>query len=139
MTLTEHLEDNIRTFTDFKPLTDAERRTIEMVLAAYRKSGVIPCTECRYCTPCPVGVNIPRVFGLYNQAKTTGNHFHLRLVYDKMSADEKASACVNCGACLKKCPQHIRIPEELKKIASEIEAPIKQNAMFWTPDNEVLV
>ncbi len=139
MTLTEHLEDNIRTFTNFKPLTDAERRTVEAALAAYRKSGAIPCTECRYCTPCPVGVNIPRVFGLYNQAKTTGNTGHFRLVYDKMSPDEKASACVNCGACLKKCPQHIRIPEMLKKIAAEMEGPQKKSAMFWSPDHEFFV
>ena len=136
MTLTEHLEDNIRTFTDFKPLNDAERRTIEEALAAYRKSGAIPCTECRYCTPCPAGVNIPRVFGLYNQAKTSGNRGHFRLVYDKMSEDEKAAACVNCGVCLKKCPQHIKIPAELKKIDAEMNGQAKQSAMFWTPNDE---
>ena len=139
MTLTEHLEDNIRTFTDFQPLTDAERKTIEAALAAYRKSGAIACTECRYCTPCPAGVNIPRVFGLYNQAKTTGNTGHFRLVYDKMSPDEKASACVDCGACLKKCPQHIPIPEILKKIASEMEAPQKKIAVHPVPDYESFV
>lgn len=139
MTLTEHLEDNIRTFTDFQPLTDAERKTIEAALAAYRKSGAIACTECRYCTPCPAGVNIPRVFGLYNQAKTTGNTGHFRLVYDKMSPDEKASACVDCGACLKKCPQHIPIPEMLKKIASEMEAPQKKIAVHPVPDYESFV
>lgn len=140
MTLTEHLEDNIRTFTNFKPLTDAERRTVEAALAAYRKSGAIPCTECRYCMPCPVGVDIPRIFGLYNQYKTSGNFFHFQLVYDKMTEDEKATACVNCGACLKKCPQKINIPEQLKRIAAELESKNRrQAAVFWTPDNEALV
>lgn len=140
MTLTEHLEDNIRTFTNFKPLTDAERRTVEAALAAYRKSGAIPCTECRYCMPCPVGVDIPRIFGLYNQYKTSGNFFHFQLVYDKMTKDEKATACVNCGACLKKCPQKINIPEQLKRIAAELESKNRrQAAVFWTPDNEALV
>lgn len=138
MTLTEHLEDNIRTFTDFKPLTEAERKVIDAALAAYRKSGAVPCTECRYCMPCPAGVNIPRVFGLYNQAKTSGNTAHFRLVYDKMSDEEKASGCVNCGVCLKKCPQHIRIPDELKKIRLEVEKQ-KRSAMVWSPENEYFV
>lgn len=140
MTLTEHLEDNIRTFTDFKPLTNAEHKTIGAALAAYRQSGAIPCTECRYCTPCPVGVEIPRVFGLYNHYKTTGNFFHFMNVYDKIAADEKASACISCGVCLKKCPQKINIPGQMKKITAEIEQRRKQTAsLFWTPDSETLV
>ena len=139
MTLTEHLEDNIKTFTNFKPLTDTERRTVEAALAAYRKSGAVPCTECRYCTPCPAGVDIPRIFGLYNQYKTSGNFFHFQLVYDKMTEDEKASACINCGVCLKKCPQKINIPEQLKKIEAEFKQRSAGHAMYWTPDNEYLV
>ena len=136
MTLIEHLEDNIKTFTDFKPLTDEERRVIDKALAAYRKSGAVPCTACRYCTPCPVGVDIPRIFGLYNHYKTTGNFQHFRLVYDKMAADEKASACVGCGACLKKCPQKINIPAELKKIEADIRSRKGRRAsLFPTPDD----
>ena len=50
MTYAEHLEDNIKTFTDFKPLTDEERKVIADALAAYKKSGAVPCTGCRYCT-----------------------------------------------------------------------------------------
>lgn len=139
MTLSEHLEDNIKTMTPFKPLTDAERQTIAEALAAYRKSSAIPCTACRYCTPCPVGVDIPRIFGLYNQFKTTGNFFHFQLVYDKMDAATKASACVSCGVCVKKCPQKINIPAELKKIEEEIKKKTQRHVMLWTPDCESLV
>ena len=121
MTKMEHLEENIRTFTDFKALDDRERAVIESALAAYRKTGAIPCTACRYCTPCPVGVAIPRIFGLYNHAKTTGNYMQFRMIYDKMPEDERASACVQCGACLKKCPQKINIPAELEKIEAEMK------------------
>ena len=131
MTLMEHLEDNIKTFTDFKPLTDEERKVIDRALAAYRKSGAIPCTECRYCMPCPVGVQIPRIFGLYNQYKITGNYGHFRMVYDKMPEDEQASACVSCGACLKKCPQKINIPEQMKKITADLKSGPRQ-ALFWS-------
>jgi len=87
-----------------------------------------------------VGVDIPRIFGLYNHYKTTGNFFHFQLIYDKLTEDEKASACVNCGACLKKCPQKIDIPKELKKIEAELkEKAGKKTAMFWTPDCEQYV
>ena len=120
MTKLEHLEDNIKTFTGFKVLDDRERAVIESALAAYRKTGAIPCTACRYCTPCPVGVAIPRIFGLYNHAKVTGNFRQFRMIYDKMPEDERASACVKCGACLKKCPQKIDIPAELERIDAEI-------------------
>lgn len=120
MTKMEHLEDNIKTFTDFKALDERERAVIENALAAYRKTGAIPCTACRYCTPCPVGVAIPRIFGLYNHAKISGNYMQFRMIYDKLSEDERASACIRCGACLKKCPQKINIPEELAKIDAEL-------------------
>ena len=121
MTRYEHLEDNIRTFTDFKVLDEREHAVIESALAAYRKTGAIPCTACRYCTPCPVGVAIPRIFGLYNHAKVTGNFRQFRMIYDKMSEDERASACIHCGACLKKCPQKINIPAELEKIDAAVK------------------
>ena len=117
----EHLEENIATFTDFKPLSQDERATVEAALAAYRKSAAIPCTACRYCMPCPAGVEIPRIFGLYNHAKTTGNFHQFKMIYDKFDEDSKASACVNCGACLKKCPQKINVPAELRKIAAKFE------------------
>jgi len=139
MTLSEQLEDNIKTMAPFEPLSDAERQTIAKALAAYRKSAAIPCTTCRYCEPCPVGVDIPRIFGLYNQYKTSGNFFHLQLVYGAMAAGSKASACVSCNVCLKKCPQKINIPAELKKIEAEIQAKAKEHAALWTQNQERLV
>ena len=141
MTKMEHLRDNIRTFTDFKPLDDKDRATIEAALAAYRKTGAIPCTACRYCTPCPVGVDIPRIFGLYNHYKVTGNYMQFRMIYDKLTEDERASACIGCGSCLKKCPQKIDIPAELKKIDDELKKSRRlprRRAMAWTYDAEEL-
>ena len=121
MTLMEHLEDNIRTFTDFKPLTDPERAVITQALAAYRKTKLIPCTNCRYCMPCPVGVNIPRNFEIFNQFRISGRVQRFPMDYNSIPEDQRASECVACGACLKKCPQKINIPAELKKIAAEAE------------------
>ena len=121
MSALEHMEDNIRTFAPLKPLTDAERKVIAEALAAYRKSGAVPCTACRYCSPCPVGVDIPRNLALLNQVKGGLPLFHAKLVYDAMGEDERASSCVGCGACLKKCPQQIKIPTFMKQIAQEFK------------------
>ena len=121
MTLPEHVEDNLRTFTPFKPLTDNERKVLAEALVAYRKRLAIPCTACRYCMPCPVGVEIPKIFGLYNQYKISGNRWLFSNNYRAIDEDSRASACVGCGACLKKCPQKLDIPNFMKKIAAELE------------------
>ena len=117
MSALEQMEDNLRTFSPFEPLTDAEQKVIAEALAAYRKSGAVPCTGCRYCSPCPVGVDIPRNLALLNQVKGGLPLFHAKLVYDAMSEDKRASSCVACGACKKKCPQSIDIPKYMKEIA----------------------
>ena len=122
MTLPEHLEDNIRTFSPFQPLTDAERRTLAIALGAYQDKLAIPCTGCRYCMPCPVGVDIPGIFAMYNKAKLDGDMDAFRKEYAALADDAKASNCVQCKRCVKKCPQQIDIPAELAKIAKEAEA-----------------
>lgn len=118
MTMTEHLEDNIKTFTDFKPLSQDEQRVIDTAINAYQKSGIILCTACRYCMPCPVGVNIPGNFTNYNNLKISGNKSRFERSYKRMDKKQQASACVSCGLCKKKCPQKIDIPAMLKKVAA---------------------
>ena len=119
MTLPEHVEDNIRTFAPIKPLSDSDRKVLDEALAVYRKQLAVPCTSCKYCMPCPVGVEIPKIFGLYNQYKISGNKWLFSNNYNSIPEDSRADACVNCGKCMKQCPQKIRIPDELKKIAKE--------------------
>ena len=120
MTLPEHVEDNIRTFSPLKPLTENERKTLDQALAAYRKRLAVPCTACRYCMPCPAGVEIPKIFGLYNQYKISGNKWLFTNNYNVLPEDAKIASCVNCGKCTKHCPQKIQIPAELRKIAKEL-------------------
>ena len=119
MTLPEHMEDNIRTFTPIKPLSEGDKKVLNEALAVYRKQLAVPCTACKYCMPCPVGVEIPKIFGLYNQYKISGNKWLFSNNYNAIPEDSRADACVNCGKCLKQCPQKIKIPAELKKIAKE--------------------
>jgi len=122
MSLPEHLEDNLKTFSPFKPLTDPERKELAKALEAYRKQLAIPCTGCRYCMPCPAGVEIPRIFGHYNQYKVNGNRWLFRNSYNTIPEESRASECVNCGKCVKHCPQHIDIPRQLRKVALEVGA-----------------
>lgn len=119
MTEMEHLNDNIKTFTNVKPLTAKERGVISGALAAYLKKGAVPCTNCRYCLPCPVGVAIPKVFDIYNSYKFSGNFKKFEKEYSSLSEEEQAQECVSCMACVKKCPQSISIPDELKRIIKE--------------------
>ncbi len=121
MSLPEHMEDNIKTFSPLLPLTAAERETLELALKEYRKHRAVPCTACRYCMPCPVGVEIPKIFGLYNQYKISGNKWVFSNNYHVISEDSRASACVNCGACKKHCPQKLDIPRFMKQIAEEFK------------------
>ncbi len=122
MTLPEHVEDNLRTFSPLRPLTDAERKTLDQALVAYRKHLAVPCTACRYCMPCPADVEIPKIFGLYNQYKISGNKWLFSNNYKAIPEDSRASACVDCGRCVKHCPQKINIPLELRKISAEFKS-----------------
>lgn len=121
MTQMEHLLENINTFSPLEPLSDEEEKTLAAALKTYKEAGIVPCTACRYCTPCPVGVAIPDIFKIYNDYRRTVRLSQTKKAYEELGKDAMATACVECGACLKKCPQSIEIPKELKRIHKEIE------------------
>jgi hypothetical protein len=128
----EQLKENVSTFTDFKPFDDKEMAFMQTVADLYKSNIHIPCTGCSYCMPCPQGVNIPGNFRAFNTAsdqlsipdpdnRDRDKDYDKRKktflkLYDQLEKGEKASACITCNACLSKCPQRIRIPEQLKMI-----------------------
>ena len=122
MSLPEHLEENIRTFSPLKPLSDAERAALADSVRIRGVKDAIPCTACEYCLPCPVGIPIPKIFSAYNDAKV-GRDFRrdFRKAYSAIPSEERADACVKCGKCVKHCPQKIDVPKELARIAKEWE------------------
>jgi predicted aldo/keto reductase-like oxidoreductase len=97
-------------------LTEDDMALYEQVRVAYEALCPIPCTDCKYCLPCPSGVNIPRVFEIYNDLMMYGDENRAQMVYNTfMREDERANLCIECGECLEKCPQMIEIPDWLAK------------------------
>ncbi len=118
MTLREHVEDNVKTFTNFKPLNEKERKVLSNAIAVYNSSGAISCTYCRYCVGCPIGIDIPKHFLIYNQYKATNRKDRFIIGYESIKSENRADKCINCGLCKPKCPQKLEIPALLKEVAA---------------------
>jgi uncharacterized protein len=106
-------------------LNQEELDLVDRVQEEYRKRSPIPCTNCKYCLPCPNNVNIPGVLGLYNDAAKFGDVKRVQFLYTiRIQEDERASQCLECKDCEELCPQGIAISEWIKK-ADELLAPKK--------------
>ena len=92
-------------------LTAEELALVERVREAYKALCPIPCTNCKYCMPCPNGVNIPANFAAYNEGVMYNNPEQARDSYKWIAEAERASACIACRECEPKCPQKILISE----------------------------
>ena len=127
----QQLMENVYTFSHFKPFTEADNTYMMEMARLYNGNPHIPCTACRYCMPCPHGVDIPGVFAVYNglsdelkrpvlSEKKDKNFKENRKVflkrYSTLAEGSDASFCTRCNACVSKCPQRIRIPDELRTI-----------------------
>ncbi|HKK65330.1 MAG TPA: aldo/keto reductase [Clostridia bacterium] len=87
----------------------------EQMREMYDSLRKVNCTGCGYCTPCPSGVNIPRILRLYNDLYMYDDQQQPRRVYNYvLDAEERADQCTECGVCEEACPQHISIIESLK-------------------------
>ena len=106
-------------------LTVDELALIGRAREAYRGLSPVPCTSCGYCMPCPGGVDIPRVFQVYNESMMYDDPRTGRFRYrgpGGLKEEERADQCTECGDCLEACPQEIPIPDWLKK-AHELLGP----------------
>jgi hypothetical protein len=88
---------------------------IDKVREEYRRIAPVPCTNCRYCMPCPNGVEIAAILEYYNDAVIYDNPRAPRFLYRNLSQDKQADNCIECFECEEKCPQGIPISEYLKK------------------------
>jgi predicted aldo/keto reductase-like oxidoreductase len=130
VTTLEQLKQDIEIFS--KPdmvagsLSAEEKAVLAKVREKYAAIRSIPCTACEYCMPCPKGVQIPNIFSCYNDGVMFGNFGQpSRSYYFTQNAKGDASQCAACGACEKKCPQHINIIEQLKTAHSALDGWIE--------------
>ena len=97
-------------------LTAADLALVGLVRDKYNELCPITCTACRYCMPCPHGVEIPANFAIYNEGAMYNELEHSRASYAKLEAGKQATDCIGCRECESKCPQHILISEWMPQV-----------------------
>ena len=140
MTYMEHLKENLCTYSPLEELTDEEKEFLYDIAEEIVSYNTIPCNDCKYCMPCPYGIDIPAVLTHYNKCIAEGNLTRDRkdpdyararraflIGYDRSVPKlRQADHCIGCGHCVSHCPQRIQIPKEMERINNYVEA-LKRN------------
>jgi predicted aldo/keto reductase-like oxidoreductase len=135
MTYMEHLQDNLCTFSPLVDLTPDDLDFLEETAKLIVSYPTVQCNDCKYCMPCPYGIDIPAIFVHYNKCVNEGNvpkdardpnyakaRKAFLVGYDRAVAKvRQADHCIGCGQCAPHCPQNINIPEELHRIDGFID------------------
>ncbi len=135
MTRMEHLQDNLRTYGPLKPLTEEDFGFLQSIADRMMQRDTIPCNDCKYCMPCPYGIDIPAILLHYNKClnednivESTQDENYRRarraylVGYDRsVPRLRQASHCIGCNQCSPHCPQGIDIPAELHRIDAYVE------------------
>jgi predicted aldo/keto reductase-like oxidoreductase len=116
----QQVEENCATAARDEALTPQEMTSINQTLLENKKLADLYCTGCNYCMPCPNNVGIPQAFAAMNMHRVWGLTDNARGMYRRLGPENKrgllqADACVECGQCEPKCPQKIKIIEQLKE------------------------
>ena len=142
MTYMEHLQDNLRTFSPLVPCTEEEFTLLEDTAQRMLQYPTVPCNDCKYCMPCPYGLDIPAILLHYNRCINEGNvpqnsqdenyreaRRAFLIGYDRsVPRLRQANRCTGCGQCNPHCPQGIDIPAKLQEIDRFVEA-LKQETL----------
>lgn len=138
MTYMEHLRDNLASYCPLVPLSNDDFDFLEDVAQEFVSYNTIPCNDCKYCMPCPYGIDIPANLLHYNKCINEGlmpkvgdsdsaepdareayvkNRRAFLVGYDRSVPKlRQATYCTGCGRCSAHCPQRIDIPRELQRI-----------------------
>ena len=142
MTYKEHLIDNLKTYSPLEYLTDDDLAFLEDTAQLMLQYPTIPCNDCKYCMPCPYGIDIPAVLLHYNKCVNEGNvpkdsqdpnyreaRRAFLVGYDRSVPKlRQASHCIGCNQCMQHCPQRINIPRQLRRIDEFVEK-LKQETL----------
>lgn len=142
MTYMEHLLDNLHTYCPLKPLTEEEMQYLYDTADLMMQYPTIPCNDCKYCMPCPYGLDIPAILLHYNKCVNQGNipesaqaenyreaRRAFLIGYDRsVPRLRQANHCIGCNQCVHHCPQSIDIPKELNRIDGFVEK-LKQGVL----------
>lgn len=122
MTTMDQVEDNLKTFNNFKPLSDREQEIIKEVVDLMNSRIQNGCTGCRYCMPCPAGVKIPECFGAWNTYHMYQNYNAVKWNWETAIGEEhQPKNCIKCGKCEQACPQKISIRQDLEKAQADLD------------------
>lgn len=137
MSRLEHVVENCATLTDFTPLSDERLALLQRAADRYRGNSRVDCTDCFYCMPCPYGVDIAGIFRVYNRCVDEGRlpdpdgehdeeymrrrRMLLNRYKNTVAERGRADHCIGCEQCSPKCPQNIRIPQQLEMVERLIE------------------
>ena len=115
MSAPEQMIDNVRTFSEGMPLSEAETALLSEIAEGLKEA--VPCTRCRYCCDgCPQGLDIPMLIHAYNDLKFSGGNMTVAMQFDALPEEKLPSACIGCGSCAAVCPQGIDIPGIMPKL-----------------------
>ena len=123
MSTLEQMQDNVSYMENVKPLGKKELAVLENVQKILKDIPTVPCTACKYCLKgCPQGIQIPGIFKAYNNYTIYKNFKLASGNYNWETRNgNKASVCLQCGACEQSCPQHIFIIKSLQEAAALFE------------------
>ncbi|MBI9094411.1 MAG: aldo/keto reductase [Sphaerochaeta sp.] len=129
MSTLEQVSDNLRTFSDFKKLTEKEYRALDEIGDIMRGRVGNGCTGCKYCMPCAFGVDIPGNFALWNRYRMFQDYDMVKKEWENATKqDSRPPVCTECGQCVPLCPQNINIPEDLKRMQAELSKAQEESA-----------
>ena len=114
----EEVDENIRILENDSPgsLTEEEKSLIGKVSAEYNNLIKASCTACRYCMPCPKGIDIPRVLDQYNQWHMYRSVRESRRQYGFLKKGSRPVDCIDCKACEEQCPQHLPVSDIMREM-----------------------
>ena len=122
MSTMDQVEDNLKTFGAFEPLSEKESETIDSIVKLINSRVRNGCTGCKYCMPCPAGVDIPGNFRVWNTYHMYQNYNMVKGQWERGLGEEKqAKNCIKCGKCEGACPQKLKIREDLEKVQADLD------------------